>query len=226
MAPAQGMYVRAAAAREARSAPSALVRVALTATPPPPAPNARRPRASALLRAQNERETKRRADELKKEDLRSYVNELNILKGNLQYGERSVEVRRELERRERERELALLAQLDRAEKERALVEAEHHEDQRISEEIERTKRDEERQERQRQRVREESEELRNLREKLRAAEMNFQRSLQLEEKAILETRQREYDVAQQRMMEEKLEVQLQAEAKVEHKRRENLLLNR
>ena len=103
------------------------------------------------------------------------MNELNILKGNLQYGERSAEVRRELERREREREQALLLQLDRAEKEKTLLDLEHQEDQRISEEIATIKRDEERQERERQRVREESEELRALRQKLRAAEMNFQR---------------------------------------------------
>ena len=126
-----------------------------------------------MYTAQNERETKRRADELKKEDLRSYVNELNILKGNLQYGERSTEVRKELERREMQREKDLLVKLERAEKERQLADAEYEEDQRISEEIAKTKLDQERQERQRQRVREESEELRNLRTKLRAAEMNF-----------------------------------------------------
>eukprot|EP00239_Pterosperma_sp_CCMP1384_P002910 CAMPEP_0197847500 /NCGR_PEP_ID=MMETSP1438-20131217/6345_1 /TAXON_ID=1461541 /ORGANISM="Pterosperma sp., Strain CCMP1384" /LENGTH=483 /DNA_ID=CAMNT_0043459441 /DNA_START=190 /DNA_END=1641 /DNA_ORIENTATION=+ len=177
-------------------------------------------RRNNLLRAQDDRETKRRQDELKTQMLSSYVNKDNMLHGNYKYDDRAENVRRERAARQRMEEEGKLEMLYTAHKQNEFTQAQALEDAKISAHIERTEKERERQARVVQRIKNESEELRWLAEKLSAAEMNLERKLQCDEKKIIQNRERAYEAAFDDLMENERMKKVVAEEVKEKNRRD------
>lgn len=110
-------------------------------------------------------------------------------------------VRREKEARERAAEERQLQGLYRSHKDRELKARWAAEEEAIVGALEARKKEAEKHEKLVQKVSEESEELRELKEKLRAAEVNFERKLQQEEKLMIDERNGQYDAALDSLME-------------------------
>ena len=104
-------------------------------------------------------------------------------------------VRREREARERAAEEAQLEALLRARKDRELKARVAAEEEAIVDALETKKRDTQRRELRVRQVTESDPELRELKEKLRAAEVNFERRLQQEEQEMIREREAERDAA-------------------------------
>lgn len=111
-------------------------------------------------------------------------------------------VRREKEARERAAEERQLEGLYRNHKDRELKARWAAEEEAIVNALEVKKKEAERHEKLVQKVSEESEELRELKEKLRAAEVNFERKLQQEERSMIDDRNDQYNSALDTMMEQ------------------------
>lgn len=110
-------------------------------------------------------------------------------------------IRREREARERAAEEAQLEALYQAHKARELKAKWAAEEEAIVDAIETKKKEASKRALMVQKVSNESAELRALKEKLRAAEVSFERKLQMEEKEMIAEADREYDVAVDVMME-------------------------
>jgi len=173
-----------------------------------------------LLRAQDAREQKRRVDENKRDHLVKYIGDDTMLHGNARYEERSEHVRRERESRQRAMEQQKLEELYREHKTREFASYNAEEDAKIASHLEKQRKEENRNQRIVQRIRGESEELRSLQEKLRTAEVNMQRKLQLDEKAMLQERDRQYAAGMDAEMEHYRQNLVAAELEKERRRRE------
>jgi len=123
------------------------------------------------------------------------------LKGNNQNVARTAVVRREREARERAAEGKQLEVLYGELTRKQHLANFEGEEVAIATELERRRTEKERHNKLVQKVREESAELRDLQEKLRAAEMNLERKLQLEEKKMIKNREQTYEAAFDELME-------------------------
>mmetsp|Transcript_19608 Transcript_19608/g.66699 ORF Transcript_19608/g.66699 Transcript_19608/m.66699 type:complete len:483 (+) Transcript_19608:98-1546(+) len=156
---------------------------------------------NSLLRAQELREQKRRVAEEKTTKLECHLAEDIRLKGNNQNVARTAVVRREREARERAAEGKQLEVLYGELTRKQHLANFEGEEVAIATELERRRTEKERHNKLVQKVREESAELRDLQEKLRAAEMNLERKLQLEEKKMIKNREQTYEAAFDELME-------------------------
>ncbi|KAK3250443.1 hypothetical protein CYMTET_40173 [Cymbomonas tetramitiformis] len=180
-------------------------------------------RRNGLLRAQDDREVKRRNEELQRGALQKYTSDDVMLHGNYRYDDRAEHVRREREARQRAQEEQKLDQLYTAHKQREYGQQQAQEDAKIASHLERTRKESERQQRVVQRIRNESEELRALSEKLRAAEMNLERTNQLKERKMLQSREKEYNASYDNLMEnERLKKVAAEEAKQVQRRQDQI----
>jgi|TARA_B110000971_G_scaffold23172_1_gene20915 hypothetical protein len=119
-----------------------------------------------------------------------------VFLGNVVHSfERSDSIRREREKRERAAEERTMEQMLRASRESTLKQRIAAEEEAIVDALDLKKREAQRRELHHRQVAESSSELRELKEKLRAAEVNFERRLQSEEKAMIAERDASVDAA-------------------------------
>ncbi len=109
--------------------------------------------------------------------------------------ERTDSIRREREKRERAADEAQMEQMLRAARESQLKQRVAAEENAIVDALEQKKREQQRRELHHRQVAESSSELRELKEKLRAAEVNFERRLQKEEKAMIVSHEQDQEQA-------------------------------
>ena len=173
----------------------------------------------SLVRAQEQREQRRREEEYKIDGLKKYYGKVRETEASFKSIENVHARRRIREMRERESEYQTIQGMEKAYMEKKLQDKWAEEEDAFVATLAAEKKGQMRAELDLKRVREESEELRELEDKLRAAEMNMERKLQLEEARMLEKREQQYHAYYDTMMEaqrQKLVIQ------EENKERDNL----
>ena len=173
----------------------------------------------SLVRAQEQREQRRREEEYKIDGLKKYYGKVRETEASFKSIENVHARRRIREMRERESEYQTTQGMEKAYMETKLQDKWAEEEDAFVATLAAEKKGQMRAELDLKRVREESEELRELEDKLRAAEMNMERKLQLEEARMLEKREQQYHAYYDTMMEaqrQKLVIQ------EENKERDNL----
>ena len=173
----------------------------------------------SLVRAQEQREQRRREEEYKIDGLKKYYGKVRETEASFKSIENVHARRRIREMRERESEYQTIQGMEKAYMEKKLQDKWAEEEDAFVATLAAEKKAQMRAELDLKRVREESEELRELEDKLRAAEMNMERKLQLEEARMLEKREQQYHAYYDTMMEaqrQKLVIQ------EENKERDNL----
>ena len=173
----------------------------------------------SLVRAQEQREQRRREEEYKIDGLKKYYGKVRETEASFKSIENVHARRRIREMRERESEYQTIQGMEKAYMEKKLQDKWAEEEDAFVATLAAEKKGQMRAELDLKRVREESEELRELEDKLRAAEMNMERKLQLEEARMLEKREQQYHAYYDTVMEaqrQKLVIQ------EENKERDNL----
>ena len=173
----------------------------------------------SLVRAQEQREQRRREEEYKIDGLKKYYGKVRETEASFKSIENVHARRRIREMRERESEYQTTQGMEKAYMETKLQDKWAEEEDAFVATLAAEKKGQMRAELDLKRVREESEELRELEDKLRAAEMNMERKLQLEEARMLEKREQQYHAYYDTVMEaqrQKLVIQ------EENKERDNL----
>ncbi|XRB25121.1 meiosis-specific nuclear structural protein 1 [Pseudoscourfieldia marina] len=171
--------------------------------------------AGSLARQHELMQHARRLEEDRSLFLKNEVSTDIALRDRFGIEERSSKKQREREVRERIAESQQVAQLYNDARAAHFQRQQAREEDALALELERRKKASEAHAREVQKVREESEELRWLQEKLRAAEMNMQRKLQLDEKVMLGERAKAEEARYDEMMEgerQKLVARLEKEA--------------
>lgn len=177
----------------------------------------------ALLRAFDQREAKRRVDEGNRTEMVKYFAEDKMLQANGRCEQRSEHVRREKEARARAGEQARMEALYMEHKAAQFAQASAEEDARIAGFMEQKHKEKQRKDMFVAKVANESEELRSLKEKLRTAEVTMQRKLQLEEKQLIEGREKEYESGMDAVMEKYRLALVEAEDEKARRRRMELM---
>uniref|UniRef100_A0A7S0N9X8 Meiosis-specific nuclear structural protein 1 n=1 Tax=Pyramimonas obovata TaxID=1411642 RepID=A0A7S0N9X8_9CHLO len=180
-----------------------------------------RNRPGSLGRAQEAREAKRRVDEYQLQGLLKYAEGNKMLVANSKVEERSEHTRREREARGRLREEMQMEGMYENHKQREYAQYVATEEAMISAALEKTHKADERSQREVQRIRNQSEELRWLQEKIRTAEVQMMRQLQLDEKQLIDHRKKQENEAYDDMLEANRQKAIADEDAKEARRREN-----
>eukprot|EP00959_Pyramimonas_sp_CCMP1952_P040832 853948-Pyramimonas_sp.AAC.1 len=138
--------------------------------------------------------------------------------------ERSEHTRREREARGRLKEEMQMESLYQNHKEREYAQYVATEEAMISAALEKTHKEDERRQREVQRIRNQSEELRWLQEKIRTAEVQMMRQLQLDEKVLIDQRKKQENDAYDTMLEANRQRTIAEENAKEARRRENQVI--
>eukprot|EP00877_Chromochloris_zofingiensis_P008487 jgi/Chrzof1/3892/Cz13g12110.t1 len=153
-----------------------------------------------LTRAHEQREATRRQQDMAREEIQKYYTQqravdaasANMMKEDFRGKDRQA--------RQRQAEDELLNNMYKSEKSRELAALRAEEEERLTTTLANQMQEQERSSREIQRLREQSEELRELAKKIRAARVNKERALQLQEKASLAAQEAEYDKAYDTML--------------------------
>ena len=152
---------------------------------------------------------------------RSRLDENIAIKSAVHSFEKTDDLRRAREARERAAEERQLEQLYLAHKEKELRARARAEEEAIVDALESRKKEASKRQLLVKQVSDNSQELRELKEKLRCAEVNFERSLQMEEAAMLKERDDEYDAAIHSVMEQqRVKAVFEEERAMQAKRKE------
>lgn len=172
--------------------------------------------SGGLLKAQEAREAKRRVEDNHRNGLLNNLSEDNTIFGQIKYLDRTENTKREKDARSRAAEERQLEGLYQAQKDRQLKQQWAQEEALIANALESKRKEQEKMERLVQKVSEESEELQELKAKLKAAEVNFERQLQKDEKAMIKERDQQYTAAFDSLMEDERQknVMLEEESKL------------
>ena len=169
----------------------------------------------SLVRTQEQREQHRREEEYRIDELRRYYGKVRDTEAGIKSMEKVQSRRLVHDARERELEVQAISAYERDMAERHLKDKWAKEESAVIAALELQKKEKLRQELDLKRIREESEELRELEEKLRAAEMNMERKLQMEESAVLKAREAQYHAYYDGVMETERQKIVEKEEKKE-----------
>lgn len=155
----------------------------------------------SLVRAQEQREQRRREEEYKNDELRRYYGKVRETEAGFKSIENVHARRRIREMKERDSEYETLMCMEKDYVEKKLQDKWAAEEEAFVQAMGVERKAKMRAELDLKRIREESEELRELEDKLRAAEMNMERKLQLEEARMIKEREQQYHAYYDTVME-------------------------
>ena len=155
----------------------------------------------SLVRAQEQREQRRREEEYKNDELRRYYGKVRETEAGFKSIENVHARRRIREMKERDSEYETLMCMEKDYVEKKLQDKWAAEEEAFVQAMGAERKAKMRAELDLKRIREESEELRELEDKLRAAEMNMERKLQLEEARMIKEREQQYHAYYDTVME-------------------------